>query len=158
MGYWNDPETTAERFRPAPGQEPGLPLPEIAVWSGDTVQMDEEGFLYFVGRRDDMIKTSGYRVSPTEIEEVIYSTGRVAEAVAFGIRHAVLGQAIVVAVTATRSAALDAEVLIAECKRRLPAFMVPVRIEIRETLPRSPNGKIDRRQLAREFQEIEDNE
>jgi acyl-CoA synthetase (AMP-forming)/AMP-acid ligase II len=120
--------------------------------------MDEEGFLYFVGRRDDMIKTSGYRVSPTEIEEVIYSTGCVAEAVAFGIPHAVLGQAIVVAVTAARSTDFDTEVLIAECKRRLPAFMVPVRIEIRKTLPRSPNGKIDRQQLAREFQDIEDNE
>jgi acyl-coenzyme A synthetase/AMP-(fatty) acid ligase len=120
--------------------------------------MDEEGFLYFVGRRDDMIKTSGYRVSPTEVEEVIYSTGCVAEAVAIGIPHAVLGQAIVVAVTAARGADLDAGELIAECKRRLPTFMVPVKIDIRETLPRSPNGKIDRQQLAREFQEIEDNE
>jgi acyl-CoA ligase (AMP-forming) (exosortase A-associated) len=154
LGYWNDPEKTAERFRPAPGQDPGLPLPEVAVWSGDTVQMDEEGFLYFVGRRDDMIKTSGYRVSPTEVEEVIYSTGRVAEAVAIGIPHPVLGQVIVVAVTAASGADLDAEELIAESKRRLPTFMVPVKIEIRETLPRSPNGKIDRQQLAREFQEI----
>jgi acyl-CoA synthetase (AMP-forming)/AMP-acid ligase II len=126
MGYWNDPEKTAERFRPAPGQDSRLPLPEVAVWSGDTVQMDEEGFLYFVGRRDDMIKTSGYRVSPTEVEEVIYSTGCVAEAVAIGIPHAVLGQAIVVAVTAARGADLDAGELIAECKRRLPTFMVPV--------------------------------
>src|SRR5699024_7851110 len=71
MGYWNDPEKTAKHFRPTPGQPPELPLPEIAVWSGDTVRMDEEGFLYFVGRRDEMIKTSGYRVSPTETEEVI---------------------------------------------------------------------------------------
>ena len=71
MGYWNDAEKTAERFnRPRRGREPGLVLPEIAVCSGDTVRKDEEGFLYFIGRRDEMIKTSGYRVSPTEVEEV----------------------------------------------------------------------------------------
>ena len=66
--------STAERYKPLPGREPGLVLPEIAVFSGDTVRMDEEGFLYFIGRRDEMIKTSGYRVSPTEIEEVLYGT------------------------------------------------------------------------------------
>ena len=74
MGYWGDPEKTAERFRPLPGREAGLVLPEIAVFSGDTVRMDADGFLYFIGRRDEMIKTSGYRVSPTEIEEVLYAT------------------------------------------------------------------------------------
>ena len=72
MGYWNDPERTAERFRPAPGRDASWRTPEIAVWSGDTVVADEEGFLYFVGRKDEMIKTSGYRVSPTEIEEAAY--------------------------------------------------------------------------------------
>jgi len=79
LGYWNDPQKTAERFKPLPGQSPGLPIPEIAVWSGDTVKMDDDGYLYFVGRRDEMIKTSGYRVSPTEVEEVVYATQRVAE-------------------------------------------------------------------------------
>jgi acyl-CoA synthetase (AMP-forming)/AMP-acid ligase II len=75
LGYWNDPAKTAERFKPAPGHNPALPLTEMAVWSGDTVRMDEEGFLYFIGRNDDMIKTSGYRVSPTEVEEVVYARG-----------------------------------------------------------------------------------
>ena len=87
LGYWNDPASTAERYRPAPGQPPGLPMPEMAVWSGDTVKMDEEGFLYFIGRRDEMIKTSGYRVSPTEVEEVAYATAWVAECAAFGVAH-----------------------------------------------------------------------
>ena len=77
-------------------------MPEIAVWSGDTVRMDEEGFLYFISRRDEMIKTSGYRVSPTEVEEVVYATGCVGEAAALGIPHPVLGQAIVVVATAPR--------------------------------------------------------
>ena len=87
LGYWNDPERTAERFRPAPGQDPALPLTELAVWSGDTVRRDEDGFLYFVGRKDEMIKTSGYRVSPTEVEEVVYASGTVSEAVAIGVPH-----------------------------------------------------------------------
>jgi acyl-CoA ligase (AMP-forming) (exosortase A-associated) len=73
LGYWNDRQKTAERFRPAPGQDPGLVLTELAVWSGDTVRTDEEGYIYFIGRRDEMIKTSGYRVSP-RVEEIVYAT------------------------------------------------------------------------------------
>ena len=88
MGYWNDPEKTAERYKPLPGaRAAGLVLPEIAVFSGDTVRTDEDGFLYFIGRRDEMIKTSGYRVSPTEVEEVLYGTQLVGEAAAFGVPH-----------------------------------------------------------------------
>ncbi len=149
MGYWNDPEKTAERYKPLPRSENGLVLPEIAVFSGDTVRMDEEGFLYFVGRRDEMIKTSGYRVSPTEIEEVLYATQRVGEAAAFGVPHPVLGQAIVVVATPKPGAALEADALLAECRERLPAYMVPAKIDVRTgSLPRNPNGKIDRKALA----------
>lgn len=154
LGYWNDPEKTAERFKPAPGQLPGLTMTELAVWSGDAVRMDEEGFLYFIGRRDEMIKTSGYRVSPTEIEEVLYATGLVAEAAAFGVPHPMLGQAIV-AVAVPRDGALDSDALLGECKQRLPAFMVPSRIHLREaSLPRNPNGKIDRKRLAGELHDV----
>jgi acyl-coenzyme A synthetase/AMP-(fatty) acid ligase len=152
MGYWNEAEKTAERYRPLPNREPGLTLPEIAVFSGDTVRRDADGFLYFIGRRDEMIKSSGYRVSPTEIEEVLYSTGRVGEAAAFGVDHPVLGQAIVVVATATEGAALDESELLALCRDRLPAFMVPARITLRPgPLPRNPNGKIDRKSLCAEF-------
>ena len=152
LGYWNDPEKTAERYRPAPKQPPGLPMPEMTVWSGDTVKMDEEGFLYFIGRRDDMIKTSGYRVSPTEVEEVIYATGLVAEAAAVGLSHPVLGQSVAVAVYTSKHDALLGEKLMAECQRRLPPYMVPARIYVRdEAMPRGPNGKLDRRQLAAEL-------
>lgn len=151
LGYWNDPDKTAERFRPAPAQEPGIMLPEIAVWSGDTVRHDKDGFLYFIGRKDEMIKTSGYRVSPMEIEEVIYATGLVGEVAAVGVVHTVLGQAVVVVATPAGHEALNTEALMAECKRQLPAFMLPALIETRSTLPRNPNGKIDRKQLAAEF-------
>ena len=155
LGYWNDPEKTAERFKPAPGQPAGLPLPEIAVWSGDTVRMDEEGFLYFVSRRDEMIKTSGYRVSPTEVEEVLYSSDMIAEAAAFGVPHPVMGQAIVVAVVPRQDVQLDTDRLLSLCRERLPAFMVPHEIKVHDTpLPRNPNGKIDRKSLARTFETL----
>ncbi|HKQ25271.1 MAG TPA: acyl-CoA ligase (AMP-forming), exosortase A system-associated [Burkholderiales bacterium] len=155
LGYWNDAEKTAERFKPAPGQPEGLVMPEIAVWSGDTVRMDEDGFLYFISRRDEMIKTSGYRVSPSEVEEVIYATKLVGEVAALGVPHPVLGQAIVVVATARDGARLDADELLVECRQRLPAFMVPARIVTREgNLPRNPNGKIDRKLLAQEQQDL----
>ncbi|MFN3985254.1 MAG: acyl-CoA ligase (AMP-forming), exosortase A system-associated [Rhodocyclaceae bacterium] len=153
MGYWNDADKTAERFRPlpprAPGRQAGLMLPEIAVFSGDTVRMDEEGYLYFIGRRDEMIKTSGYRVSPTEVEEILYATRRVGECAAFGVPHATLGQAIVAIVTAPDGTAVDADALLAECRARMPAYMVPARIDVHNgPLPRNPNGKIDRKTLS----------
>ncbi|GAB1719617.1 MAG: AMP-dependent synthetase and ligase [Nitrosospira sp.] len=153
MGYWNDREKTLARFKPVSCLQPGLPLTELAVWSGDTVRMDEEGFLYFIGRRDEMIKTSGYRVSPTEVEEVIYATELVGEAAAIGIPHPVLGQAIVLVVTPRAGATLDTEALMAACKLQLPGFMLPGRIDLREgSLPRNPNGKIDRKFLAQELE------
>jgi acyl-CoA ligase (AMP-forming) (exosortase A-associated) len=155
LGYWNDPVKTAERFKPAPDQASGLVMPEIAVWSGDTVRRDEEGFLYFISRRDEMIKTSGYRVSPTEVEEVVYGTGLVGEVAAFGIAHPVLGQAIVVVATDHARGELDTEALLRLCRERLPAFMVPARvIEHKGSLPRNPNGKIDRKLLAQEFEAL----
>lgn len=155
LGYWNDPEKTAERYKPAPGQPAGLPMAEMAVWSGDTVKMDDEGFLYFIGRRDEMIKTSGYRVSPTEVEEVIYATELVTEVAALGVSHPVLGQAVVLAIYSAGKDAAVSERIMEECKRQLPAFMVPARIIIHEQpLPRNPNGKIDRKKLAMELSEL----
>jgi acyl-CoA ligase (AMP-forming) (exosortase A-associated) len=145
LGYWNDPQKTAERFKPAPGQPAGLTMPEIAVWSGDTVQIDDEGYIYFVGRRDEMIKTSGYRVSPTEIEEAVYATGLAAEAVALGLPHPVLGQSIALVASPRAGQALECEKLAAALRERVPAYMVPARIVVYGgALPRNPNGKIDR--------------
>src|SRR5690606_18669610 len=99
QGYWNDPARTAERFRPVPGRQEGWRVPEMAVFSGDIVVRDEDGFLYYIGRNDDMIKTSGYRVSPTEIEEAAYETGLVGDAVALGEADERLGQRVVLVVT-----------------------------------------------------------
>lgn len=154
LGYWNDPAKTAERFKPSPGQDPALVLKEMAVWSGDTVRMDEEGFLYFVGRRDEMIKTSGYRVSPTEVEEVVFGTGLVADAAAVGVPHPTLGQAIVIVVAAAADKSEDKDTLLEACRKQLPLFMVPHHIEWRESLPRNPNGKYDRPKLAAELKTL----
>lgn len=152
LGYWNDPEKTAERFKPLPGRASGLMCPEMAVFSGDTVRRDAEGYLYFIGRRDEMIKTSGYRVSPVEIEEVIYGDERIAEVAAFGIEHPRLGQAIVVVVSARSGEALKAEHVQQLCRKHLPVYMVPVHVAVRTgALPRNPNGKIDRKTLSQSF-------
>ncbi|MCP5372645.1 MAG: acyl-CoA ligase (AMP-forming), exosortase A system-associated [Hyphomicrobiales bacterium] len=150
LGYWNDPERTAQRFKPAPGQPEGIVNPELAVFSGDLVRTDEEGFLYFVSRNDEMIKTSGYRVSPTEVEDVIYASGLAGECVALGIPHPVLGQGIVVVATAPEGGGLDPEALLTHCKQQMPQYMVPTVIVPRDAIPRSPNGKMDRKALAAE--------
>jgi acyl-CoA ligase (AMP-forming) (exosortase A-associated) len=160
LGYWNDPEKTAERFKPLPGQRSELPITELAVWSGDTVRMDADGYLYFVGRRDEMIKTSGYRVSPTEVEEVIYGSGLVGDAVACAAPHPVLGEAIVVVASAPSPAESESDPesasdgLLAYCRKHMPNYMVPSRIEWLDTLPRNPNGKFDRPQLAARFKTV----
>ncbi|WP_297483332.1 acyl-CoA ligase (AMP-forming), exosortase A system-associated [Ferrovum sp.] len=155
LGYWNDLEKTAERFKPAPSLPAQLMLTEIAVWSGDTVKRDEDGFLYFVGRRDEMIKTSGYRVSPTEIEEVVYATGLVDEVIAVGLPDPVLGQIIALVATPPNGAGspLNETEILRACQRSLPAFMVPQRIACcQETpMPRNNNGKIDRNRVIARY-------
>lgn len=156
MGYWNDPDKTAERFKQLPvglgGRESGMMLPEIAVFSGDTVKRDAEGFLYFVGRNDEMIKTSGYRVSPTEVEEALYKCQSLAEVAAFGAPHPSLGQVVIVIAYARDGNVIDANEALSEVRNYLPAYMIPSRIEIRrEPLPRNPNGKIDRKLIATEY-------
>jgi acyl-CoA synthetase (AMP-forming)/AMP-acid ligase II len=150
MGYWNDPARTAERFKPAPGREAGITTTELAVWSGDMVRADAEGFLYFVGRRDEMIKTSGYRVSPMEIEEVVYGTGLVRDAVALGVDDPRLGQRIVLVVSPAGDH-LDTGQLLVRLRQELPLYMVPSDVIVRSELPRSPNNKFDRNLLREEL-------
>jgi acyl-CoA ligase (AMP-forming) (exosortase A-associated) len=149
QGYWQDEERTALRFKPAPDwSESG----GIAVWSGDTVKRDESGLLYFVGRDDEMIKTSGNRVSPAEIEEVAVASGFATEAVAFGLPDSRLGQKIVLA---ARGVQENDAALKAWFKSELPAFMQPSSIIWYDELPRNPNGKLDRVALKAQISEQE---
>lgn len=156
MGYWRDPEKTAAHFRPAPGRCTGIPTDELAVWSGDRVRRDEEGYLFFVGRQDEMIKTSGYRVSPTEIEDVAQRHPEVQQAVALGLPHDKLGQGILLLVTSADKAAQPAEVetsVASHCRTHLPNFMLPLAIECRAQLPQNQNGKLDRASLRASLQQ-----
>jgi len=153
LGYWGDREKTGIRFKPAPGLPAGLPNPEIAVWSGDQVRRDSEGYLYFIGRNDEMIKTSGYRVSPGEIEEVIHQMPAVEQAAAFGAPHPQLGYGIVALVQADPEQ-LDTNAVMSHCGLHLPMFMLPGHIEIVRELPRNPNGKLDRKALSLRFAEV----
>ena len=157
MGYWNDPAKTAERFKPSPTQAVEVPIMELAVWSGDQVVQDEEGYLYFVSRKDEMIKTSGYRVSPMEVEEIAYASGCIAGAAALGLPHATLGQAIALVASHPEGLrdkdTIEAQ-LLTSCRQELPNYMVPLAIIVRDSLPHNQNGKIDRRALANEYQDI----
>ena len=109
------------------------------------------GILYFVGRLDEMIKTGGFRVSPTEVESSLYATGLVGEAVAFGAPHRTLGQGIVVVATPARGGRLDQERLLEVCRETLPTYLIPRLVVERSSLARNANGKIDRKTLATEF-------
>jgi acyl-CoA ligase (AMP-forming) (exosortase A-associated) len=141
QGYWQDAARTAERFKPAPvfSKYGGL-----AVWSGDTVRRDADGLLYFVGRDDAMIKTSGNRVSPTEIEEAAVESGLVAEACALGRKDERIGAAIVLFVRGGG----DDEGLREHLKAVLPNFMQPAEVVWLEAFPKSANGKLDRNVLV----------
>ena len=156
MGYWRDPKKTARHFRPPPARIAGLPTDELAVWSGDLVRKDEDGFLYFVGRRDDLIKTSGYRVSPTEVEEVALGHVAVQQAVALGLAHAELGQAILLLVCAAPEC-LDSDLetaLMAQFRLELPNYMTPAAILCLEELPLNQNGKVDRSGLRATYHDF----
>ncbi|MGE2836537.1 acyl-CoA ligase (AMP-forming), exosortase A system-associated [Mycobacterium sp. SMC-4] len=143
VGYWNAPELTAQRFRPVPGRDQPGAAPELAVWSGDRAVTDDDGFIYFIGRRDEMIKTSGYRISPTEVEEAAYATKLVRDAVAFGVDDEKLGQRIRL-VVAPAVNDFDTGTLLAEMKAKVPQYMIPSAVVVLDQLPRSPNGKFDR--------------
>jgi len=149
QGYWQDPERTAERFKPAPAMSR---YGGVAVWSGDRVKRAEDGLLYFVGRRDSMIKSLGNRISPQEIEDVALATGLVAEAVALGIADERLGQAVHLVVRAEPGADDPQGALPKVLVKELPNFMQPQVIHWRDAMPLNPNGKIDRTALMLELQ------
>lgn len=142
-GYWQDAERTAARFKPAPAWSL---YGGLAVWSGDTVRRESDGLLYFVGREDEMIKSSGHRISPLEIEEAALASGGVVEAVAYGVPDPRLGQAIRLVVRGDG----DEEQLRSFLRRELPSHMQPAAVEWRDAMLKNANGKIDRAALRAE--------
>jgi acyl-CoA ligase (AMP-forming) (exosortase A-associated) len=153
LGYWNDPELTRQRFRPLPASANAGLAPEIAVFSGDRVRTDEDGFLYFVGRADGLIKVSGHRVSPTEIEEVLLEVPGVVEGVAVGVADEVLGQRIVVGIVVSGDSAGIVEAVRQATRLQLPSFMVPAQICVMNAIPRNVNGKHDRAAVVADLNE-----
>ena len=149
MGYWGNPEATNRVLKPNPLLPPELGNCEKVCYSGDLVKMDEDGFLYYVGRRDAMIKSSGYRISPTEVEEILFQTGKIRQAAAIGIPDEVLGQTVKAFVVAKDGADLDCDYIQAYCLEKMPRHMVPKHFEIMSELPKTSSGKVDYPALRR---------
>ncbi len=149
LGYWGRPEDTARALRCNPLLPPELGDCEKVCYSGDLVKRDEDGFLYFVGRRDTMIKSSGFRISPTEVEEVLFSSKKLGGAAVIGIPDEILGQTIKAFVVARDDEPLDTKALLAHCGEKLPRYMVPKTIEVLNELPKTSSGKVDYPALRR---------
>lgn len=149
MGYWGNPEATNKVLRPNPLLPPELGDVERVCYSGDLVKADEDGFLYYVGRRDAMIKSSGFRISPTEVEEVIFQSGRARHAAAIGIPDDMLGQAVKVFVVPRDGESVDTEDVLSFCSENMPRYMVPKFIEVLSELPKTSSGKVDYPSLRR---------
>jgi acyl-CoA synthetase (AMP-forming)/AMP-acid ligase II len=141
-GYWELPEETDCMLRPGP--LPG----EKVLYTGDLFRMDEEGYLYFVGRKDDIIKSRGEKVSPKEVENVLYSHPEIAEAAVVGVPDEILGQAIKAVVARKSGSQLTERDVLRHCAGRLEDFMVPQSVEFRSALPKTSNGKINKRELC----------
>jgi acyl-CoA synthetase (AMP-forming)/AMP-acid ligase II len=141
-GYWRLPQETAKVLKPGP--VPG----EHVLYTGDLFRMDDEGYLYWIGRRDDIIKSRGEKVSPIEVENVLYKLEGIALAAVIGVPDKLLGQAIKAVVTLKEGAHVTQNEILRHCTQYLAGYMIPTIVEIRETMPKTAAGKIDKRQLA----------
>jgi len=141
-GYWDKPEATAKKLRPGP--LPG----EVVLYTGDLCRLDDEGYLYFVARMDDVIKSRGEKVPPKAVESAILDIPGVREVAVIGVPDELLGQAIKAFVVVDPEVALDPAAIQRECRARLESFMVPTQIVLRDALPKSGNGKIQKTDLV----------
>jgi acyl-CoA synthetase (AMP-forming)/AMP-acid ligase II len=142
MGYWDTPEETAKCLRP--GKYPG----ERVLYSGDLFKMDDEGYLYFIARKDDIIKCKGEKVSPKEIENVLYSLHGILEAAVVGVSDEILGQAIKAFVALDKGSSLTEKEILRYCSQHLENHMIPKYIVIQNSLPKTDTGKISKKILA----------
>jgi acyl-CoA synthetase (AMP-forming)/AMP-acid ligase II len=140
-GYWEAPEMTAKRYRLDPVTGDRL------CYTNDLFRTDEDGFFYFVSRKDDIIKSRGEKVAPKEVESIIHGIASVSEVAVIGVPDAVLGQAIKVFIV-TSDKTLTEKAVLAHCRAHMEDYMMPKFIEFRETLPKSANGKISKSGLS----------
>jgi acyl-CoA ligase (AMP-forming) (exosortase A-associated) len=151
LGYWRDPESTARVFRPHPLQDPARGPAETVVFSGDLVKTDDEGYLYFVGRRDQLIKSSGFRISPEEIESCVFASRLVANVVSFAVPENEAEVKIVAAVIPKEPKHFDEDVLHRFCRAEMPEYLRPHVIWRRDEFPLTTSGKPDRQRLRSEY-------
>ena len=148
LGYWGHPDLTQRVLRPHPFPQPGRTKSDLVCYSGDLVRQDEDGFLYFVGRRDNQIKSAGFRISPTEVEDVICKVAAIRQAAVVGVPDPVLGQHLVAfAVAEEQAGTLESAEIIASCANELPRHMVPKQILLMNELPMTSSGKVNYPQL-----------
>jgi acyl-CoA ligase (AMP-forming) (exosortase A-associated) len=150
MGYWGKEEATQKAYRPNPLAPPELLGVERVVYSGDTVRRDKEGYLYFIGREDAMIKSQGYRLSPEEVENLLIGSGLVHEACAFGVEDPEVGQ-LVMAVVSLKDGEGDVERVREHVIKNGPPYMVPKEIFVLDELPKTGSGKIDRKSISNAY-------
>jgi acyl-CoA synthetase (AMP-forming)/AMP-acid ligase II len=141
-GYWEKPEATAKKLRPGP--LPG----ELVLYTGDYARLDEDGFLYFVGRMDDIIKSRGEKVAPKEVENALMNIQGVKEAAVIGVADEILGQAVKAYVVLEKGVIFSDKDILRECQRRLESFMVPKHVVFVDDLPKTTTGKIKKTGLA----------
>ena len=142
QGYWNDPKETARVFRP------GRYRREALLYTGDLFKKDEDGYLYFVSRKDDLIKTKGERVSPKEIENALYEVDGVVEAAVIGVPDEIFGQAIKAFIVTHKGSDLTDKDIKKHCMLNLEPFMIPKYVEFCRNLPKTTSGKIDKKKLS----------
>lgn len=143
LGYWHKEELSKQMLKPG-----SLPNEQI-LCSNDWFEMDNEGFLYFLGRNDDIIKTRGEKVSPVEVENAIYNLNGIREVAVIGVPDELMGEAIIAFVTTHNSGSPDKGEVMKECTSRLESFMIPKEIIFLDEMPKSSNGKIDKKELAK---------
>lgn len=144
LGYWNRPQETAKALRA--GKQPW----DRVLYTGDLFTADEDGFLYFVARKDDIIKSRGEKVSPAEVERIIYELDAVQEVAVVGIPDPILGRALKAVVVLVEPGAVSERDIVHHCGSRLESFMVPKEVEFRASLPKTSSGKISRQAIQNE--------
>jgi acyl-CoA ligase (AMP-forming) (exosortase A-associated) len=148
MGYWGNEEATRKAYRPNPLAPPELLGVERVVYSGDTVTRDEEGYLYFLGREDAMIKNQGYRLSPEEVENLLLGSGLVHEACAFGVENPAVGHDVIAVISLKDGGDGAIDSVREYAINNGPPYMIPKEIIVRDELPKNANGKIDRKGIS----------
>jgi acyl-coenzyme A synthetase/AMP-(fatty) acid ligase len=151
MCYWGKQEATNKSYRPNPLAPPELLETERVVYSGDLVLADEEGYLYFIGRDDAMIKSQGYRLSPEEVENLLIGSGLVHEACAFGVEDPDVGQLVMAVVSLKDGEEGAVERIREHVIKNGPPYMVPREIFVQDELPKSGTGKIDRKAITNAY-------